>query len=137
MLRSAFLAAAISLVALSPAQASDEKITVGEYLEIWNKIDAAAIRAEIEAGKELNIDNYPNAKRASEEVGAIAKDYREQFEADRKAGRTPHSCLPDGEAEVNTDVLIPHLQSYSDSDKATVTMVQAFADLMKKTYPCG
>jgi hypothetical protein len=130
-------ALAVSLLAAAPAQANDSEVSVAEYLEIWSKIDSVGIREAMEKGGEIDIDKFPYAKRASEEVEGIAKAYRAQFEADRKAGRAPKSCLPDGEAEVSSDNLIPHLESYAESKRADITMVQAFADLMAKTYPCG
>ena len=127
---------AASLLALSPAHAQESDISVAEYLEIWSKIDAVGIQKAMQEGGEFDIEKFPNAKRASNEVGAIAKAYREKFNADKAAGRPTESCLPEGEAEVNSDTLIAHLESYDEAKRGKVTLKQAFADLMAKTYLC-
>lgn len=128
---------AASLIAFSPLHAQDQEVTLAQYLEAWDAIDVAAIQKEIEETGELDFEKYPNAKFVSEEADKIAKSYRANHEADIAAGRTPQSCLPEGEAEVSSNDLIPHLQSYDVAQRDSVTLKQAFADLMAKAYPCG
>lgn len=71
------------------------------------------------------------------EAEAAAKTYRARIAADRKAGRTPHSCPPAGKQAMGSDELLGHLRSYPAARRSSVSMKVAFADLMKKRYPCG
>ena len=72
------------------------------------------------------------------EAEGAASHYRAALAADRKAGRTPHSCPPPkGKASIGADAMMDHLRSYPASRRGSVSMKTAFADLMKKKYPCG
>ena len=64
--------------------------------------------------------------------------YRASLAADRKAGRTPHSCPPPkGKASISSDDMLAHLRSYPASRRQAIPLKAAFADLMKKRYPCS
>ena len=138
MSRIAFSLAAAFVLISSSAQAQDAEqgLTVAEFLEIWGKIDMAGIQKDMEATGTFDRDKYPNAKRATVELERVAKAYRAQVEADRKAGRKAHSCLPEGEAEVSTAEMLPHLEAFEPAGRGAETMDVAFAELMLKTYPC-
>lgn len=71
------------------------------------------------------------------EAEGAAKTYRARIVADRKAGRTPHSCPPQGKQSMGSDELLGHLRGYPASRRSSISMKVAFADLMKKRYPCG
>ena len=132
----AFIAA--SLVAIAPAQAQDVDLTVAGFLEIWGKIDNAGLqKAMQESGGKVDMDKFPNAQRAAREMRDVATAYRAKHNADKAAGQPTHSCLPDGEAQLNSNILLAHLNEYELGKRAEITLSQAFADLMAKTYPCG
>ena len=67
---------------------------------------------------------------------ASGKAYRARIAADKKAGRTPHSCPPE-KISMDSDQMLAHLRTYPTSRRGSVSMRQAFADLMKKRYPCS
>jgi len=69
------------------------------------------------------------------EAQAAAGNYRARMASDRKAGRPPHSCPP-GDADLDRDELLAHLRSYSPEAQSRLSIDAAFADLMKKRYPC-
>lgn len=129
-----FLAA--SMVAVSPVHAEPGDISVADYLAAWDAMDGEAIQKEIEATGKIDFEKHPEAKIVTEEIGETAKAYRTSVEADRASGKTPHSCLPTDQVDLSTDILIPHLRQIDASERAQVSLAQAFASLMAKTYPC-
>lgn len=137
MLRITVSLVGASLLALAPAHADPSKISVADYLKAWDAMDREALKKELDETGQINFDNHPNAKFVTEKMGETAKAYRAAYEADRAAGVTLKTCLPEGAAELDTDVLVPHLQSYDETARKKTSLAQAFADLMAKTYPCG
>ena len=121
-----------------PAIADDTgaETKVAEYLARWEQIDGAAIRKEIEQTGTFDAGKYPDFTRTIEAMKATASAYRSRIEAERAAGQTPHSCLPEAPIDLSTDTLIQHLRSYALERQASMTLGDAFADLMAKTYPC-
>ena len=71
------------------------------------------------------------------EAEGAANAYRARIRSDREAGRTPHSCPPASKQSMDSDQLLGHLRSYPAARRSSITMKTAFADLMKKRYPCG
>lgn len=69
------------------------------------------------------------------EAQAAGAAYRARIEADRKAGRAPHSCPPK-KAKMNSDRFLAHLRSYPVAARPQTSINAAVADLMKKSYPC-
>lgn len=136
MLRVAVSFIAAVLAASAPAQAEPGAISVAEYLAAWDAMDTEAIQQELEQTGELDFDKHPEAKLVTQEIEATALAYRASVEAERKAGRTPASCLPEGEVELTTNELIPHLQSYDPAARQRLTLAQAFAELMSASFPC-
>ena len=92
-------------------------------------------RAVAETGT-FDPERHPDFARVIGQMRHIALAYRERIKAERAAGASPHSCLPDGEAEITTDVLIAHLRSYTPQQREAMSVDAAFAELMAKTYPC-
>lgn len=129
-------ALALALASPAPALAQDTDVTIAKYLADWNRIDTTEIRKEVEATGTFDAEKYPDFARAVALMRQTAVAYRERIKQERAAGETPHSCLPDGEAQITSDVLIAHLRSYAAEQQGDTTIAQAFADLMVKTYPC-
>lgn len=129
-------ALALTLAAAVPARAEDSSPTVAQYLADWSQIDGIAVRKEIEETGAFDPDKHPILAKAVTQMRQIALAYRERIKAERAAGQAPHSCLPDGETEITSDILLAHLRSYTVQDRAEKTIAIAFAELMRKTYPC-
>ena len=70
------------------------------------------------------------------EVEGAAERYRARIKADKATGRAPHSCPPQGKQSMGSDELLAHLRSYPAGKRGSTTISAAFADLMKKRYPC-
>jgi hypothetical protein len=127
---------ALSLTAATPAQAAEQTISVADFLALWESIDGAAIQKEIEETGTVDEAKHPSFARAIQLTRATGLAYRERIKAERAAGTTPHSCLPEGEVNLDSDVVIPHLRSYAPDQRQKMTLTEAFAELMVKTYPC-
>ena len=127
---------ALSLAAHAHAQTTDQNITIADFLALWASIDGAAIQKEIEETGTVDEGKHPPFARAIQMTRATGLAYRERIKAERAAGTTPHSCLPEGEVNLDSDVVIPHLRSYAPDQRQKMTLAQAFAELMAKTYPC-
>lgn len=127
---------ALSLTAAAPAQATEPTISVADFLVLWESIDGAAIRKEIEQTGTVDPAKHPSFARAIELTRATGLAYRERIKAERAAGTTPHSCLPETTVDLDSTVLIPHLRGYAPDQRQKLTLVDAVADLMAKTYPC-
>lgn len=130
-------ALALTLAAAVPACAEESNPTIAQYLADWSRIDGVAVRDEIEATGTFDPDKHPILAKAVTQMRQIAMAYRERIKAERAAGKAPHSCLPDGEAEITSDILLAHLRSYPLDKQADTTIADAFAELMRKTYPCA
>jgi hypothetical protein len=138
MRRLLLCALAFALCAAVPAHAQDaSSITIAQYLANWSRIDGAAVQRDIEATGSFDAARHPELAKALQQMREIALAYRERVNAERTAGQTPHSCLPEGEAEITSDILFAHLRSYPAEQQARMTIADAFAELMAKTYPCS
>ncbi|MCU0537037.1 MAG: hypothetical protein MUD14_24390 [Hydrococcus sp. Prado102] len=108
---------AVALASAAPVGAQDTDMTVAQYLADWNRIDATEIRKEVEATGTFDPAKYPDFARAISLMRTVALAYRDRIKQERAAGQAPHSCLPDGETEITSDVLIAHLRSYAPSQQ--------------------
>lgn len=126
----------MTLAIAAPGRAQEADITVAQYLTDWNRIDAAAVNREVEATGTFDPAKHPDLARAVSLMRTVALSYRERIKQERSTGHKLHSCLPDGETEITSEVLIAHLRSYAPSQQADTSIAAAFADLMAKTYPC-
>jgi hypothetical protein len=127
----------VALASAAPAGAQDAEVTIAQYLADWNRIDATEIRKEIEATGTFDSAKYPDFARVVSLMRMVALAYRERIKQERAAGQAPHSCLPHGETEITSDVLIAHLRSYAPTQQGETSIAAAFADLMAKSYPCS
>jgi hypothetical protein len=130
-------ALALTLAAVVPARAEDGSTSIAQYLADWSRIDGVAVQKEIETTGTFDPDKHPILAKAVTQMRQIALAYRERIKAERTAGQAPHSCLPDGETEITSDILLAHLRSYPLQQRADKTIADAFAELMRKTYPCA
>lgn len=68
------------------------------------------------------------------EVVNSGKQLRAEQTGARKAGRKPATCMPE-KASVNSNELLAHLRSIPPAERG-MPIKAAFADLMRKKYPC-
>ena len=68
------------------------------------------------------------------EVTNSGKQLRAEQEAARKAGRKPATCIPE-KANVNSTELLAHFRTIPAAQR-NIPVKAAFADLMRKKYPC-
>lgn len=122
------------LLAFAPAHAAEDEITVAEYLRAWDAMDHTAVQAEYAETGTVDFSKNEEARITILGLQQTANAYRASVEADRAAGRTPDSCLPEGKADLNTSDLVPHLRSYENPEE--VTLAKALSDAMRQTYPC-
>lgn len=127
---------AAPFVALAPIHADPGELSVADYLKAWDSLDTAALKKEIEETGEIDFEKHPNARIAMRAIGETAKAYRAKVNEDLEAGQAPHSCLPAETTNINSDKFLPHLKSYDEAVRGNITLAEAFADLMAKTYPC-
>lgn len=128
----------LALASTVPATADDvgAETTVADYLARWEQIDGLAIRKEIEETGTFDAGKHPDFTRTIEEMKATASAYRSRIADERVAGQSLHSCLPEAPIDLSTDMLISHLRTYAPERQASITLADAFAELMVKTYPC-
>lgn len=120
------LALALPLAALAPpALAAPGDMSVATFLEKANGLKRRGPLALVHADYRL--------LRSEAEAGA--RLYRGRLAADRAAGRAPHSCPPPREQNGQNEFL-GHFESYPAAQRPRVTVTQAFADLMRRRYPC-
>ena len=117
------LASVISL--MTPAWAGAGDMSVATFLEKAERLQKKGPLALL--SKDLKL--------LQAEMKGTAQSYRAKVVADKKAGLVPHSCPP-AEARMNSDELLAHLRSYPVQARSKTTISTAFADLMKKRYPC-
>ncbi len=117
-------AGAIALIGASPVLAAGE-MSVATFLA-----KADALKA-----KGFGALGSPDIKLLRTEAEAAGATYRSRMEADKKAGRPPHSCPPD-KTKMTSDQFMTHLRSYPATARPKTSVTTAVFDLMKKRYPC-
>lgn len=93
-------------------------------------------KADALKAKGLGALGSPDIKLLYGEAQAAGENYRQKIEADKKAGREPHSCPPK-KGKMNSDQFLAHLRSYPMAIRPKTTITVAMLDLMKKRYPCS
>lgn len=68
-------------------------------------------------------------------ISGTGKTYRQTLTEQRAAGAVPEACLPE-EAEIDSDQLFAHLAGYSANAARRTSIAEAFAELVRKRYPC-
>lgn len=92
-------------------------------------------KADALKAKGLGALGSPDIKLLYGEAQTAGTTYRSKIEADKKAGREPHSCPPK-KAKMNSDQFLAHLRSYPVPIRPKTTITTAMFDVMKKHYPC-
>lgn len=119
------LAFAAALVA-APVAAAPGDMDVATFLTKAEKLEKKGALALLSGDLKL----------LKREVEAAGNAYSVRYKADEAAGRAPHSCPPKGKMSLSSDQLMTHLRSYPVARRGSTTIKAAFADLMKKRYPC-
>lgn len=92
-------------------------------------------KADALKAKGLGALGSPDIKLLYGEAQAAGATYRAKIDADKKAGREPHSCPPK-KAKMNSDQFLSHLRTYPVTVRPKTTITTAMFDVMKKRYPC-
>lgn len=66
---------------------------------------------------------------------AAGTAYRARIKADKAKSTPAHSCPP-VKASLNSDDLLAHFRTYSAAQRKQISVNTAFAEMMKKRYPC-
>jgi hypothetical protein len=77
----------------------------------------------------------PEAGELFSAISAAGKAYRENLAKRLAAGQPVEACLPP-EAQIESDVLLDHLASYSGEAAARTTIATAFSELVRQRFPC-
>ena len=101
-------------------------MSVATFLEKAEKLEKRGVAAMLSSDFNL----------LKREVEGAGNAYSARHKADEAAGRPPHSCPPQGKLSLNSKDLMAHFRSYPAARRGSTTIKTAFADLMKKRYPC-
>lgn len=124
-MRIAILAA--MLMALSPAAASAQSMTVDQFLTKANALKAQGLMAIGSSDLKL-LRNH---------MMAVAEEYRRDMDAARATGKPPHSCPPPkGASRLGSNELLAEFEKIPPA-RRNVSTKSAFYDMMKRRYPCG
>lgn len=79
---------------------------------------------------------------ASSDIGVLKAEgkaagevYRARIKSDKAKKLPPHSCPPP-KAALKSDDLLAHFRTYSATQRKQISVNTAFAEMMKKRYPC-
>ena len=78
----------------------------------------------------------PEATQLFEAVAGVGKAYRQDLAQRVAAGQPVDACLPP-EAEIDSDQLFAHFNSYPAETARKTSIRDAFAELVRKSFPCG
>ena len=109
----------------SAVQAPSAEMTVASFLERVGELRTR--------GPEWTLS--PEAAELFGAVSQAGKSYRDELRQRQEAGQPVEACLPP-EAEIDSDVLFRHLASYPPAEAGRTRIRDAFADLVRKSYPC-
>lgn len=126
-MRGVIMASGLFLASAVPLQAAPGDMSVATFL---SKADSLKKKGPLAL---LSGD----IKLLKGEIEGSAAGYKTKLQADKAAGRSPHSCPPSGtKLSLNSDELMRHYQSYPAAQRSSTTVRQGFYDLMRKRFPC-
>lgn len=125
-MRNIGLLALAALIFVAPATAALGDMNVATFLAKADKLEKRGVAALLSS----------DLQKLKREVEASAEAYTARIKADEAAGRAPHSCPPKGKKSLSSDQFLTHLRSYPAARRSSTTIKVAFADLMKKRFPC-
>lgn len=77
----------------------------------------------------------PEAGKLFAAISAVGKAYRASLANRLAVGQPVEACLPP-EAQIDSDVLLEHLASYSAEEAPRITISAAFSELVRRRFPC-
>lgn len=114
------------VAALVTTPVAAQAMSVAEFLAKVNGLKAKGIFAM----------GSPDIKLLTTEMKTIAAGYRTDLEADRKAGRAPHSCPPPlGKGKIGSKEVLAEFEAIPVAQRG-MSVKTAFYAMMKKRYPC-
>ncbi len=121
MRKIAFVVVAV-VMAIAPAQA---EMSVATFLAKADGLKAKGVMAMMSSDIGLLKDEMKVATTA----------YRTQINADKAAGRTPHSC-PVPKGKMDSDELMAYFRTIPAARQPKISVKTAFFGMMKQKYPC-
>ena len=117
--------AAIALLICSPAISAAGDMKVDTFLAKADALKAKGMLAL--ASSDIGV--------LKAEGKAAGEAYRARIKSDKAKKLPPHSCPP-AKAALKSDDLLAHFRTYSAAQRKQISVNAAFADMMKKRYPC-
>ncbi|WP_236547693.1 hypothetical protein [Sphingomonas sp. AX6] len=115
-----------ALMALLPAAASAQSMTVDQFLTKANALKAKGVMALGSSDLKL-LRNH---------MMTVAADYRRDIEGARIAGKAPHSCPPPkGKGKLGSKELLAEFEGIPPARRSVSTKA-AFYEMMRRRYPC-
>jgi hypothetical protein len=78
----------------------------------------------------------PDVALLIEEMKGAGANYREKLKSQKAAGQLPEACPP-GKLNMSLEEVIGGLRAYPADARASTTLTVAFAELVRKSYPCN
>lgn len=122
-MRAAPVALFCALVIAAPVQA---EMSVSTFV---TKADALKQKGFMAIGSS-------DIKLLQDEMKGVTTAYRADIKGARAAGRTPHSCPPEGRQRLSSDELLANFRTIPPAQAQRTSVKAAFYGMMKKRYPC-
>jgi len=116
---------AAPLCAAEQPPAASAQMSVADFLERIGEL--------AKGGPEWTLS--PEAGELFGVVSSVGRAYRQSLAEQRAAGQPVEACLPD-EAEIDSGELFAHLAAYSPDGARRTSITEAFAELVRKRFPC-
>lgn len=119
------LVAVIALLTCSPAISAASDMKVETFLTKADALKAKGMLAL--ASSDIGV--------LKTEGKAAGEAYRARIKSDKAKNLPPHSCPP-AKAALKSDDLLAHFRTYNAAQRKQISVKAAFAEMMKKRYPC-
>lgn len=120
-----FLIAAAALLTVAPAAAQAQNMPVAEFLRRSDTLSA-----------ERNGPDTPEYQRLARQLNETAKLARNERRIARRQNRAPRACLRPGIAATTQSEIFAHLRSIPAAEAQTLTLHDAYMQLMARKFPC-
>jgi hypothetical protein len=119
------VAIGLALGGLSVAAPANAEMSVATFLAKADGLKAKGMLAL----------TSPDMGKIQAEMKTVTTGYRAQLQAERAAGRKPHSC-PGPKSKMDSEELMGHFRAIPAAQRAKTSVKTGFYSLMKKKYPC-
>ena len=120
-----FLIVAASVLAFAPVAAQAQNMSVSEFLRRSDALSASR------AGPDT-----PEYQRLARQLNETAKLARNERRIARGQNRPPRACLRPGIAATTQSEIFAHLRSIPAAEAQTLSLHDAYMQLMARKFPC-